>query len=39
MISEICFTAEWLERKRRELRSVDPGLLEKALHAFALIDQ
>lgn len=37
MIEEICFTAEWLVRKRRELRSVDPGLLEKALHAFALL--
>lgn len=37
MISKICFTADWLERKRKELRGVDPGLLEKALHAFALL--
>jgi nucleotidyltransferase AbiEii toxin of type IV toxin-antitoxin system len=37
MISAICFTADWLERKRKELKGVDPGLLEKALHAFALL--
>jgi hypothetical protein len=37
MIAEICFTAEWLEKKRRELRGVDPALLERALHAFALL--
>lgn len=37
MIAEICFTADWLERKRKELRGVDPGLLERALHAFALL--
>ena len=37
MISKICFTADWLERKRKELKGVDPGLLEKALHAFALL--
>ena len=37
MIAEICFTAEWLERKWKELRGVDPALLERALHAFALL--
>lgn len=37
MIEEICFTADWLERKRKELNGVDPGLLERALHAFALL--
>jgi hypothetical protein len=37
MIAEICFTADWLENKRRELRGVDPSLLERALHAFALL--
>ncbi|MFA7059699.1 MAG: nucleotidyl transferase AbiEii/AbiGii toxin family protein [Pedobacter sp.] len=37
MIEDICFTAEWLGRKRRELNGVDPGLLEKALYAFALL--
>jgi hypothetical protein len=37
MIDEICFSADWLEKKRRELRGVDPALLERALHAFALL--
>ena len=37
MIAEICFTADWLEKKRKELKGVDPGLLERALHAFALL--
>jgi len=37
MIAEICFTADWLDKKRRELRGVDPSLLERALHAFALL--
>lgn len=37
MIDKICFTTDWLERKRRELRGVDPALLERALHAFALL--
>src|ERR1035438_8056663 len=37
MISEICFTTDWLDRKRKELKGVDPGLLERALHAFALL--
>ena len=37
MIAEICFTADWLEKKRKALKGVDPGLLERALHAFALL--
>lgn len=37
MIHDICFTAGWLDQKKKELRGVDPGLLEKALHAFALL--
>lgn len=37
MIAEICFTADWLERKRKELSGVDPAMLERALHAFALL--
>jgi len=37
MIAEICFTADWLEKKRKELKGVDPGLLERALHALALL--
>lgn len=37
MIHDVCFTAEWLEKKRKELKGVDPSLLERALHAFALL--
>src|SRR6266516_4700519 len=37
MIAEICFSAGWLDKKRRELKGVHPGLLERALHAFALL--
>jgi hypothetical protein len=37
MISPICFTTEWLHAKRKELKGVDPSLLERALHAFALL--
>lgn len=37
MIHDICFTADWLDRKKKALNGVDPGLLEKALHAFALL--
>jgi hypothetical protein len=37
MIHDICFTPEWLDQKKKELKGVDPGLLEKALHAFALL--
>lgn len=36
MIEEICFTPEWLDQKRRQLKT-DPGMLERALHAFALL--
>ena len=39
MIAEICFTADWLDKKRKELKGVDPSLLERALHAFALLGQ
>jgi hypothetical protein len=31
MTEEICFTADWLDKKRKELKGVDPGLLERAL--------
>src|ERR1700686_4293995 len=37
MIAEICFSADWLERKRRELHFGDSALLERALHAFVLL--
>ncbi len=38
MINKICFAAPWLEQKRRQLKP-DPYLLERALHAFALLGQ
>ena len=37
MIAEICFTADWLDKKRKELKVIDSGLLERALYAFALL--
>lgn len=37
MISSRCYTAEWLQTKKRELRAGDPGLLERAIHALALL--
>ncbi len=36
MIDKICFTADWLDQKRRHLKT-DPYLLERALHAFVLL--
>lgn len=36
MIDKICFTADWLDQKRREFKT-DPYMLERALHAFALL--
>lgn len=38
MIDPKCFGAEWQERKRSELGGCDPVLLEKTIHAFALLD-
>jgi hypothetical protein len=38
MISGECFTSEWQTRKREELGGCDPVLLEKTIHAFALLD-
>ena len=38
MISGECFTKEWQTRKREELGGCDPVLLEKTIHAFALLD-
>lgn len=37
MIHEKCFTAEWLQAKTKELKAGDPGLLERAVYAFALL--
>ena len=37
MIANQCFTKEWVTRKRGEMGSVDPTLLEKSIHALALL--
>lgn len=38
MIADECFTAKWQGSKREELGGCDPVLLEKTIHAFALLD-
>ena len=38
MIADECFSGEWQTRKREELGGCDPVLLEKTIHAFALLD-
>ena len=38
MIDPKCFSIEWQTQKRAELGGCDPVLLEKTLHAFALLD-
>jgi len=37
MIADKCFRKEWLALKRKEMKGVDPALLEKCIHAFALL--
>ena len=37
MIANQCFTKEWVVRKKHEMGSVDPALLEKSIHALALL--
>lgn len=38
MVDNQCFTIDWPTRKRDELGGCDPVLLEKTIHAFALLD-
>ena len=38
MISAKCFTQEWVEEKSVELGIHDKNLIEKVIHAFALLD-
>lgn len=38
MVADQCFTIEWQTSKREELGGCDPVLLEKTIHAFALLD-
>ena len=37
MITDQCFTKESVTRKRGEMGRVDPALLEKCIHALALL--
>lgn len=37
MLSARCFTSEWVNQKRSELSVQDPGILEKSIHALALL--
>ncbi|MFC1584543.1 nucleotidyl transferase AbiEii/AbiGii toxin family protein [Fibrobacterota bacterium] len=37
MINPKCFTLDWIQEKRSELKAVDPGILEKSIHALALL--
>lgn len=37
MIANQCLTKEWVARKKQEMGSVDPALLEKSIHALALL--
>ncbi len=37
VLQEKCFTKEWLDGQREQLQRVDPGLLEKSIHALELV--
>jgi len=37
MIEHDCFKKSWIDNKRQELRIMDPGLLEKCIHALQLL--
>ena len=37
MIADKCFTNEWINARRGQIGKVDPVLLEKSIHAFALL--
>ena len=37
MIANQCLTKEWIVRKRDKMGNVDPALLEKSIHAVALL--
>lgn len=37
MVANQCLTKEWVLKKKREMGSVDPALLEKSIHAIALL--
>jgi len=37
MLTDQCFTKEWVTRKKGEMGRVDPALLEKCIHALSLL--
>jgi RNA 3'-terminal phosphate cyclase len=37
MIKSICFSEKAISARRDKLKIADPGLFEKAIHAFALL--
>ncbi|MDD2238086.1 MAG: nucleotidyl transferase AbiEii/AbiGii toxin family protein [Kiritimatiellae bacterium] len=37
VLQEKCFTKEWLNEQREQMYRVDPGLLEKSIHALELV--
>jgi hypothetical protein len=37
VLQEKCFTKEWLDGQREQMQRVDPGLLEKSIHALELV--
>lgn len=37
MIKQRCFEKDWINKQKQKLGRVDPGILEKAIHALALL--
>jgi len=37
ILKEKCFTKEWLDDQRAQIQRVDPGQLEKSIHAVELV--
>ena len=37
IVQEKCFTKDWLDAQRTQMKRVDPGLLEKSIHALELV--
>jgi len=37
VLQEKCFTKGWLDEQRAQMKRVDPGLLEKSIHALELV--
>jgi hypothetical protein len=38
MIASHCFELDWIKAQREQLKAADPGILEKAIHALALLE-